>query len=82
VSTPGLDSQECVKTANLSCVALNFPLDSCMRHYANVASMKRTTLYLTEEQLRVLLQVSAKTGAPLAELVRRAIDEVYAKKQK
>jgi hypothetical protein len=36
--------------------------------------MKRTTLYLKEEQLKKLEAISAKTGAPVAELIRRAID--------
>ncbi len=36
--------------------------------------MKRTALFLREEQLKKLAQLSAKTGAPIAELVRRAID--------
>jgi len=36
--------------------------------------MKRTTLYLKEEQLKKLETISNKTGAPVAELIRRAID--------
>jgi predicted DNA-binding protein len=36
--------------------------------------MKRTALFLKEEQLKKLLALSEKTGAPIAELVRRAID--------
>jgi len=39
-----------------------------MRH------MKRTALFLTPEQLDKLAQISKKTGAPVAELIRRAID--------
>jgi predicted DNA-binding protein len=37
--------------------------------------MKRTALFLKEEQLKRLQALSGKTGAPVAELVRRAIDK-------
>ncbi len=43
--------------------------------------MKRTALYLKEEQLKKLEAMSEKTGAPVAELIRRAID-AYLKKAK
>lgn len=43
--------------------------------------MKRTALYLKEEQLKKLEAISSRTGAPVAELVRRAID-AYLEKQK
>jgi predicted DNA-binding protein len=36
--------------------------------------MKRTALFLKEEQLKKLQKLSDKTGAPIAELIRRAID--------
>lgn len=36
--------------------------------------MKRTALFLKELQLKKLQKLSEKTGAPVAELVRRAID--------
>ena len=36
--------------------------------------MKRTALFLKEQQLGKLQTLSRKTGAPVAELVRRAID--------
>jgi len=36
--------------------------------------MKRTALFLKEEQIKKLLMLSDKTGAPVAELIRRAID--------
>jgi predicted DNA-binding protein len=36
--------------------------------------MKRTALFLKEQQLAKLQTLSEKTGAPIAELVRRAID--------
>jgi hypothetical protein len=35
--------------------------------------MKRTALFLKEEQLKKLLRLSEKTGAPVAELIRRAM---------
>jgi predicted DNA-binding protein len=37
--------------------------------------MKRTALFLKEDQLKKLQRLSAKTGAPVAELIRRAIDK-------
>jgi hypothetical protein len=36
--------------------------------------MRRTALFLKEQQLAKLQTLSRKTGAPIAELVRRAID--------
>ena len=42
--------------------------------------MKRTALFLEEDQRKKLLTLSEKTGAPVAELIRRAIDE-YLKKR-
>jgi predicted DNA-binding protein len=36
--------------------------------------MKRTALFLKDDQLQKLQKLSEKTGAPVAELVRRAID--------
>ena len=36
--------------------------------------MKRTALFLKEQQLEKLQTLSRETGAPIAELVRRAID--------
>jgi predicted DNA-binding protein len=37
--------------------------------------MERTALYLREEQIEKLQKLSDKTGAPVAELIRRAIDK-------
>jgi predicted DNA-binding protein len=34
----------------------------------------RTNVYLTSEQKKLLERLSDKTGAPVAELIRRAID--------
>ena len=36
--------------------------------------MKRTNIHLSDEQLKALRKLSDNTGAPVAELVRRAID--------
>jgi predicted DNA-binding protein len=36
--------------------------------------MRRTALFLKEDQLKKLQILSEKTGAPVAELIRRAID--------
>jgi predicted DNA-binding protein len=41
--------------------------------------MKRTAIFLRPDQLEKLGKLSQKTGAPVAELVRRAID-AYLKK--
>jgi len=38
-------------------------------------TMKRTALFLKEEQIKKLQKLSDKTGAPVAELIRRAIDK-------
>jgi predicted DNA-binding protein len=38
-------------------------------------AMKRTALFLKEEQLKKLQVLSDKTGAPVSELIRRAIDK-------
>ena len=37
--------------------------------------MERTALFLKEDQLKKLHTLSEKTGAPVAELIRRAIDK-------
>jgi predicted DNA-binding protein len=37
--------------------------------------MKRTALFLKEDQAKKLQALSEKTGAPVAELIRRAIDK-------
>lgn len=44
--------------------------------------MKMMTHYLTEEQVSKLREESAKTGAPVAEIIRRAIDAYLAKLRK
>ena len=44
--------------------------------------MKRTALFLKDEQLKKLQALSEKTGAPVAELVRRAIDKYLQERAK
>ena len=44
--------------------------------------MKRTALFLKEEQLEKLQKLSEKTGAPVAELIRRAIDRYLQERSK
>jgi predicted DNA-binding protein len=47
-----------------------------------VAAMKkRTTVWLPEELISQLRKLSRKSGAPMAELFRRAV-EAYVKRQK
>jgi hypothetical protein len=55
------------------------PIAICMPMWYYVL-MRRTALFLKEEQLKKLLTLSEKTGAPVAELIRRAIFE-YLKKR-
>jgi predicted DNA-binding protein len=43
-------------------------------------AMKRTALFLKSEQIQKLTALSEKTGAPVAELIRRAID-LYLRKE-
>jgi predicted DNA-binding protein len=45
-------------------------------------SMRRTALFLKEQQLEKLQKLSEKTGAPVAELVRRAIDAYLLSRKK
>jgi predicted DNA-binding protein len=42
----------------------------------------RTNIYLTPDQKRLLERLSDRTGAPVAELVRRAIDAYLAARRK
>ena len=51
-----------------------------MAVYVTICYMKRTTIYVTPEQIAGLAKLTAKTGAPAAELIRRAINE-YLKSQ-
>jgi predicted DNA-binding protein len=44
--------------------------------------MRRTALFLKEEQLKKLQALSEKMGAPVAELVRRAFDKYLQERAK
>ena len=44
--------------------------------------MRRTALFLKEQQLAKLQKLSEKTGAPVAELIRRAIDAYLLSRKK
>jgi hypothetical protein len=44
--------------------------------------VKRTSLFLTDEQLRKLQTRSDKSGAPIAVLIRRALDAYLKKEEK
>jgi uncharacterized protein YigA (DUF484 family) len=50
--------------------------------YHLVVKMHRTNLSLLPRQMKRLEEESRKTGASLAELVRRAIDNTYPEKAK
>ena len=52
-------------------------------HMVYTAPMKhRTNIYLTPDQVKRLKALNEKTGAPMAELVRRAVDEYLRKRAK
>ena len=57
------------------------PIDICMP-VCYYVPMKRTALFLKEDQLKKLLALSDKTGAPVAELIRRAIDKYLLERAK
>lgn len=44
--------------------------------------MKRTALFLKEGQIKKLQKLSDTTGAPVAELIRRAIDRYLQERAK
>jgi len=44
--------------------------------------MKRTNIWLTDEQHKKLGELSGKTLAPMSALIRRAIDEFLARQGK
>jgi predicted DNA-binding protein len=44
--------------------------------------MKRTALFLKTDQVKKLQLLSEKTGAPVAELIRRAIDKYLQERAK
>jgi hypothetical protein len=63
-----------IRVGNAPSVHSYAPIDICMPVWYYM-TMKRTALFLREEQLKKLLTLSEKTGAPVAELIRRAIDK-------
>lgn len=42
-------------------------------------SKVRTQIYLTEEQHQILINLSRRNNTPLAEMIRRAVDEYLGK---
>jgi len=50
--------------------------------YSGIRMKHRTNIYLRPDQMKQLKALNEKTGAPVAELVRRALDEYLAKKEK
>jgi Ribbon-helix-helix domain len=67
--------------ADLCLWSLHFLLD-IHRHTHDICRMKkRTTVWLPQELIEKLKKLSRKTGAPMAELFRRAV-EAYLKRQK
>jgi Ribbon-helix-helix domain len=61
----------------VNCTLVQASVAFCGHMYAYMLLsmlMKRTALFLKEQQLEKLQKLSEKTGAPIAELVRRAID--------
>jgi hypothetical protein len=42
----------------------------------------RTNIYLRSDQMKKLKALHEKSGAPVAELIRRAVDEYLAKREK
>ena len=56
-------------------------VDSCMP-VCSVRDMKRTAIFLKEEQVKKLQTLSDLTGAPVAELIRRAIDSYLESRKK
>jgi hypothetical protein len=47
----------------------------CILIFWRLKMMKRTNIYLTEIQMRKFKSISKKAGYPVAELIRRALDE-------
>jgi len=61
------------------------PKEPYVHTYAYMLSymlMKRTALFLKQQQLEKLQKLSEKTGAPVAELIRRSIDAYLLSRKK
>jgi predicted DNA-binding protein len=54
----------------------------CRMVYIGVVVKHRTNIYLRPDQMKQLRALNEKTGAPIAELVRRAVDDYLAKQKK
>ena len=54
----------------------------CHVVYSGVDMKQRTNIYLRPDQMKQLKALNKETGAPVAELVRRAVDEYLAKRAK
>lgn len=77
-----LDIQTAAKCSKKSWAGVRLLLDQCAI-VCNTAHMKRrTNLMLEDRQKKALKELSAKTGAPISELVRRAIDAYLKKRAK
>jgi predicted DNA-binding protein len=50
--------------------------------YTSTVLKLRTNIYLTPDQMKKLKLLNEKTGAPVAELVRRAVDEYLKQRAK
>lgn len=50
--------------------------------YNGITVKHRTNIYLRPDQMKKLRALNEKSGAPIAELVRRAVDEYLAKRAK
>ena len=66
---------------NLFSLVFHFVLDIRRHTYDSGSVKKRTTVWLPETLVARLKKLSRKTGAPMAELFRRAV-EAYVKRQK
>lgn len=65
-----------------ACMSKDLPSLTMYAHLLyNRRIMKRTSLFLSEKQLSQLRALAQETGLPIAELVRRALDE-YIERQK
>jgi len=81
-STPSL-RQTCVPRCHLRLarfvLSYHEHIDVLVVYYRG---MERTALWLKEDQLKKLRALSEKTGAPVAELIRRAIDKYLQERAK
>ncbi|MGB8786040.1 MAG: ribbon-helix-helix domain-containing protein [Candidatus Acidiferrales bacterium] len=55
---------------------------NCHIVYTGTRMKDRTNIYLRPDQMKRLKALNKKTGAPVAELIRRAVDEYLGKRVK